>query len=217
MASTGLVRISKVTPPGSLDLTTLANVKTELGITTTASDAQLSRYITAASTAAGQFCNRDFVVEAVQDDFYPQRDAYPRPVSGGLAPLQLSSWPIVSVASVVENAVTLTEGTDFAIDAADGQLIRLDGNLYPTRWATLPITVIYSAGYSPIPADIEDAVIRMVRNRWFAKDRDPMVRTEDIPGVRSVAYWVPTGTDAGNMTPDVEDILSNYRVPVVIA
>jgi hypothetical protein len=214
VANAGLVRISKVTAPSSLDLTTLATVKTELGITDNTKDAQLARYITAASIAAEQFCNRDFVVETVEDDFWPQRDSYPRPVTGGLGPLQLSQWPIVSITSVVENAITLTLGTDFVVDATNGQLTRLDGNSYPTYWPTVPIAVVYSAGYSSIPADIEDAVIRMVRNRWFAKGRDPLVRQQTVPGVLEQTFWVPTGTDAGNMTADVEDILSNYRPSV---
>ena len=215
MANPRLVCVSTVTPPASYDLTSLTTVKSELGVSGSQSDAQLKRYISAASIAAEQFCNRDFVVEAVQDAFWPQRDAYPVSIPGGVSPLQLSRWPLVSLGAVVENAVTLTIGTDFIADMAKGQLSRLDLSAFPKPWAALPITVSYSAGYATIPPDIEDAVIRMIRNRWFARNRDPMAREINIPGVLEQQFWVATGTDAGNMTPDVVDILENYRVPVI--
>jgi hypothetical protein len=40
-----------------------------------------------------------------------------------------------------------------------------------------------------------------------------MARQVNIPGVMDVAYWVPTGADAGNMPPDVIDLLSNFASP----
>lgn len=211
-----------VTPAGSHDMTDLTTVKGELNITTTdaARDAVLSRYITTASKAAEQFCNRVFVIETVLDSFYPQRDRWPRIVCAGPDPLQLSRFPIVasSIASVIENGVTLTENTDFVADYAVGQLIRLDTNGFPTSWMTYPITVQYGAGYSPLPADVSDAVIRMVAQRWFARGRDPNLRGETIPGVYQANYWVQTSTSQGqdgNMSPDVQAMLDNYRVPVV--
>lgn len=41
-------------------------------------------------------------------------------------------------------------------------------------------------------------------------------KQEDVPGVYSASYWVSTGGE-GAMTPDVADLLDNYRVPVAIA
>jgi hypothetical protein len=81
-------------------------------------------------------------------------------------------------------------------------------------WSPLPLTVVYSAGYATTPADVEDAVIRMVVKRYQAKGRDPSLKSENLPGVRDVTYWIATGTESGNMTPDITDILDGYRVPL---
>lgn len=198
----------------SRDLTTLANVKAELDVTDGASNIILQRYISSASLAASQYCNRIFPVETVSEKFlFPEY--WNRMVREGVKPLQLSRWPIVAVTSVTENAILLVENTDYLVDKANGQLTRLDSSAYPRSWSPLPLVVAYSAGYATIPADLEDAVIRMVTKRFRAKGRDATLKSESLPGVRDVTYWIATGSAAGNMTPDVADILEkNYRVPV---
>lgn len=203
---------------GSYDLTDLATVKDELGIDSgnTDDDALLERYITSASRAAAQYCNRVLVVETLEDDFWPQRDPWPWDIPGGVAPLQLSRWPITGLGVVTENGVTLTSGTDFRPDNANGQLIRLDANGYPRKWPAFALSAAYSAGFDPIPADLEDAVIRMVSARYAARGRDPKLKSISIPDVQDVTYWIATGDEAGNMSPDIADILDNYRVPVAV-
>lgn len=203
---------SIVTPAKTYDLTTVDVVKNELGITDNKSNAKLQRYVTSASAAAAKFCNRKFAVETIQDQFWAQRDKFPRIIGGGMDVLQFTRFPIVSLTSVVENSVTLVENTDFTRDAEKGQLIRLDSNGYPRHWPIYPVVAIYVGGYATIPTDIADAVVRMVRARWNARS-DPYLKEENIPGVREAQWWIPTGADAGNMPPDVEDILNNYRVP----
>lgn len=201
----------------SYDLTTLVNVKAELGIATgdTTNDPVLSRYITSASVAAENYCNRAFVIESISDQFFS--DENNRLFRKGREILQLSRWPIDDLTSVVENAVTLVENTDFIAEYDSGQITRIDSNGNKIHWSRLPITVLYDAGFENIPVDVEDAVIRMVAARYQAKGRDRNIKQENIPGVREVAYWIATGTDAGNMSPDITDILSNYRVAVVTA
>lgn len=205
-----------VTPAASYDLTTLAIVKEELGVTNGVSNAILQRYLTSASAAAAQYCNRVFPAETIKDEFWAQRDHSPRVISGRVESLQLSRWPIVSVTSVTENSVALVDGTDFRIDYPDGQLIRLNTNGYPRIWPAYPVVAVYVGGFASIPTDVADAIIRMVRARWIGRGRDPMTRQISIPGVIEQQFWVPTGADGGNMSPDVSDILNNYRVPPTI-
>ncbi len=91
----------------------LATVKDELDIpsTDTSQDNFLNRAIAQVSAAVARYCNRaaalaaeaSFPVETVADLFYPDRDAYPYQVPGGMQPLQLSHWPI---ASFVQRATT---------------------------------------------------------------------------------------------------------------
>jgi hypothetical protein len=196
----------------SYDLTTLANVKAELSITDGASDTVLRRYITSASKAAAHYCNRVFAVETVSEQFLPGHRYH---VWGQHhARLQLARFPLITVTSVTEDEDLLTVIPTISSIASNGQLTRMNSGL-PSRWLELGITVVYSSGYATTPADLEDAVIRMVTQRYSAKGRDASLRQENIPGVREATYWIATGEEAGNMTPDVADILDHYRAVVV--
>lgn len=205
-----------VSAASSYDLTTLAVVKDELSISDGSKDSVLKRYITSASAAAAQYCNRVFPVETVKDEFLPDRDNRWRSrLTGGVDLLQLTRWPIVNVASVTENGTSLVVDVDFSVDYANGQLIRLDVNLLPRKWHIFPIAVQYIGGFSSVPSDLSDAVIRMVTKRFAARGRDPTLKERDIPGVLTESFWISTGDDAANMTPDIADILDNYRTPLV--
>lgn len=210
--------ITTVTQAASTyDLVTLDVVKDELDIKDNSKNATLQRYLTSASAMVSQHCNRVFPAETLTEQFWAQRDRWPRLIPGGPPSLQLSRWPIQSVTSVTENGVVLIQDTDFKIDAVNGQLIRLDINLYPKPWPIFPIIIVYIGGFATIPVDVQDAVVRMVTRRYQSKGRDPNLRQQNIPGVLEQSWWISTGTDSGNMSPDISDILDNYRVPVVAA
>jgi hypothetical protein len=204
--------LTVTTAAKSYDLTELSDVKDELGVKDGASDTVLKRYISSASLAAMQYCNRTFSVETLSEQFLP--DYWNRLVRGGVKPLQLSRWPLIAVVSVTENAVVLVAGTDYLVDATNGQLTRLDSNAYPCLWRPLPLTVVYSAGYATIPLDVEDAIIRMVTRRFSAKGRDPNLKQESVVGILERQWWIATGAESGNLSPDISDVLDNYRVPL---
>lgn len=203
-------------PAGSYDLADIDDVKAELDITGSTQDALLNRYISAASVAIEQYCNRRFVQETVKDEFWPDRELYAFQVSPTIQSLQMSRWPVGAVSSVTENGDALTDATDYRVDKDTGGLWRLDGLAYPFVWKAWPIVATYQGGYSDIPADVQDACIRLVKARYLAKGRDPFMKSESIPGVRDVSYWIATGSDAGNMPPDVADILNNYRQVLIV-
>lgn len=204
-------------PAVSYDLATLDDVKEELAITDTNSDAILRKWISRASAAVANFCNRVFPVEVLKEEFWPQRDPMPAVIRGGLEPLQLSRWPIVSVESVTEDGVALVVDVDFKVNPPNGQLVRLDTfSNYPRAWPARPISVGYRAGYATIPDDVADACIRLVKIRYFARTRDPAIRGESTPGAYDVQYWQNGGAGlTGNLPTDVADLLDNYRVPVL--
>jgi len=199
-----------VTPASTYDLVTLAIAKEELGVTGSDRDAQIRRYIASSSAAVAQYCSRVFPVETVADTFEIERA---RLQFGGEASLQASRWPIGTITSLVEAGTALIRDVDYKVDETSGLFYRLAISGLSTTWSSSPIVLTYVGGYASIPADIQDAAVRMIRSRWFAKDRDPLARSESIPGVRDVTFWVPTGDEAGNMPPDVVDVLDNYRVP----
>ncbi len=92
----------------SCDLTDVQTVKDELNITGPNDDEVLARWITSASIDCKNFCNRPFQVETLRDRLFPQRDPLPRTTPGGVAPLQLSRWPIASAASQAGIAAPLS-------------------------------------------------------------------------------------------------------------
>ena len=219
---------SVVTPASSYDLTILANIKDDLAIpsTDTSSDTTLSRFITEQSALVAQYCNRVFPIETVQDVIMPDRDPYPYQVTGMQAELQLSRWPVVSVASVTDQvavgvANTLDEGSDFITDLERGWLTKLDPNTgYPTGWSPDRYTVQYTAGYfeagsgSP-PADLEMAVLRLITARFKARGRDPFLRSQGEPGVGQEQYWIGAlPGQTGPFPPDIAAVLEKYRVPL---
>lgn len=227
--TTVLTAATAVAPAGPYDLIDLATVKDELDIepADTSQDLRLARAITEESLVIASYCNRVFALETVQDQIYPERDAYPYQVPGGVAPLQLSRWPIAGdVTSVVivdppGTATTLIEGQDFLTDAARGWLIRLDQYTgYPTRWDPVMTTVVYPAGYAQgtagIPADLSGAALRLITARWKARGRDPLLMSRDQPGaLGQERYWVGGVPGVkGPFPQEIAAVLDLYRVPV---
>jgi len=214
-----------VTPAVSTDLTTLLNLKSELKLSGSvpADDIYLRRAIKQATASAQNFCNRVFAQQTYQDliQVRPRHYTYPNFLPNRRDSYLVSNGPLVSVTSVNENGTVLVSGTDFEVDVANGILYRLDSFGNPTDWVTFPLTIVYVGGYtlppaspSTLPPDLEDAVIRMIKSKWFARDRDPMLKEEDIAGIGREVYWIGAPGD-GSMTPDVTDILDNYRIPAI--
>ena len=222
----GLRIVSTVlVPAASYDLTTLATIKDDLAIPAadTSSDTTLARFITEQSALVAQYCNRVFPVETVRDTFFLDRDPYPYQVAGMQSDLQLTRWPVVAVTSVVETIAlgitnTLTEGTDFITDPANGWLTRLDPNTgAPAGWSPNQYTVQYQAGLTNPPADLEMAVLRLVTARFKARGRDPSLRSQGEPGVGQEQYWVGAMPgQTGPFPPDISAVLEKYRVPTAV-
>jgi hypothetical protein len=343
---------------GAYDLVSLDDVKLELQIGNTASDAWLRKVITRASLAIQRHCSRTFQPQLYQDLFWAQRDAFPWQLPGGVEPLQLGAWPLItpqwvappdqiaavpplpgtapplapslsstgggalpaaryyvratyvtpegetagsleanlavpagslltvaspaadtfdvatgwnvyaaaaawqetlqtstplalgaswtlpasglltglapppSSPSIVVNVLPtvppslstgsvlpqpLCEGVDFETDAEVGQLTRLFAlSGEPSRWTTLPTAIVYQAGYPELPDDLQEACLLLVKMRWFARSRDPMIREENAAGVWQATYWGGTGPGGvGDMPADVTDKIERFRVPVL--
>jgi len=192
----------------SIDLTTLATVKSELGITNGASDTELARLITQASQTIATYCNRVFAKEIVVDHFRLQNECR------STDKLMLSRFPVGAISSVVEDGDALT-ADDYEVDQKTGFLWRLSSDEH-TAWAQAKVLVTYAGGYElldELPTDIERAAIVLVKQAWFGKSRDPMVKGEEVPGVLRTDYWVgATPGDNGALPAEVEGLIGPYRI-----
>ena len=144
-----------ISATASYDLTDLASAKVELSISSSTDDTWIAQSVTQVSRAIVTETKRMFVPEVVQDAFtYGRHLGAHRHLDFSM--LQLSRWPVINVISVVQTSsngttTTLTEGTDFRVDASTGELLRLDPySGHRAVWSTEPTTVIYMAGFGAL-------------------------------------------------------------------
>lgn len=234
MSVTSILTVT--TPATSRDLSTVDAWQAQSGIAVSGADAAaVAQLITAASRAIEQFCNRVFAREVLRETIWPERDAYPYQVPGGIEVLQLQRWPIAvdgdgNVAVQVKEGAgaaqrTLVLDDDYMADTEIAHLIRLNQSALPMPWPAQRFVIEYTAGWvvpgqadagtlATLPADVTDACNRLVTGRWYERKRDPFLKSVQVEGVDRVDYWIPNG-DTGNFPPDVADLLDNYRVPVL--
>lgn len=104
-----------------------------------------------------------------------------------------------------------------ALDAAlyrgqpkSGLLSRLAPGGRAGCWERQEIAVTIASGWAAgkMPTVLQDAVKRLVRLRWEAKDRDLAVKAEETEGVGRTEYWVGSMAVSGSALPvDVLDSL----------
>lgn len=134
----------------------------------------------------------------------------------GKARLFLPNWPIISVASIAEDGIALTEGeyNDYLLYKDEGILLRASG-----YWSAGPKMVLltYTAGYvvqgatpsageTALPADLGLACMMQVAREWKKGQLGEWGMTsKSTPDGATVAR-----TEAGLMK-EVREILDHYR------
>jgi len=112
-------------------------------------------------------------------------------------------------------STALVQNTDFVVNPAFGQLIRLDQfQAYPTLWTPVATTVVYSGGYSSIPDDVQGAAMRWITQRFSDRGRNPNLRAKEEPGVGREEYWVGGPPMSGGVPAEIAEPLDSYRTPV---
>lgn len=172
------------------------------------SDEVLLPLIAAASAAIEAYLGRVLARETVRETFLPTRPQQR---------LALARWPVVEVIEAIEDGRIVADG-DVEVNQVGGLLQRLSGGRRAT-WMPVRIAVEYLAGYKlddpgrDLPADIEDACIRLVANRRAATGRDPGLRSIEVGNI-NLQWWTPEGGHPA-MPREVLDLLAAYRVPLV--
>ncbi len=198
------------------DLTTTAAVKAELSITDSASDAWITSAIKSASEAIVGYCGRELVSDTIEDRhrFAFGGGSFPRPIEAlrlsRIPPSAATGWT-TSIASLVEDGVTLAASL-YELQARDGLLVRLDSGGSPIWWAANLILVTYSAGFAAnaIPSDLASGAIEMVKLAWFARNRDPALKSEDAFELYRFDYVVGTAPGDEGLPASVKRYVDRY-------
>lgn len=206
-----------VTPASSRNLTTTVAVKAELGITDSASDAIIDRFVAAASRAAAKQCNGELVLESVSEQFraYPFVDA--ASITNVSEFIYLRRTPLVTVGAVIEDGATLAAGVDFETDMARGRMTRLSSDI-AVAWSFQKLTVAYTGGYvlgTTLEPDIERAVIEIVRDMWFSSQSGTGqdIRGEELAGVGKIEYYASSAKGTSSLPQLAIDLLAPYQRP----
>jgi hypothetical protein len=203
-----------ITPPASRRLTTVENVRQDLGLPAdTPLDAQILRHIDAQSGRAARYCNREFGLHAV-------RERIALPPHGRGESITLSRGPIAQIVSIMMDGRVL----DPSQYEADGLSVYMLSAGTRSAWSGSILHVAYDAGYvlpgqdtgdapagaEPLPADIERAVILLVGAALSTSRRDPMLKSDRVEGIGQRDYYVQ-GQNAAMPLPEAEEALRPYR------
>ncbi|TWB19203.1 head-tail connector protein [Nitrospirillum bahiense] len=203
--------LTVVTPAAHTRLTTLDAVKVELQLTGTADDSWMADLIDSASATIGRYVNRVLPREGVRETW---RLSHPEPS------LLLTRWPLAALTSITEAGIPL-DPIQYEVDQY-GAVWRLDGQDHLQAWACGKVVANYTAGYllpedagRDLPEDIERAAVLLVKSAYFSRTRDPLVKSETVPGVLSTTWAVGGAGEDGALPPEVEALLCSYRMPGV--
>ncbi|NTF67968.1 hypothetical protein [Rhizobium rhizogenes] len=191
---------------GPNDLVTLDQAYAWLGITPGSDDVNLQLAISAYSQLISTWCSRAFVVSSFSE-VYDGRDN---------ARLMVKNYPISAVASLAINGIpvlqaTSTFGPGFLFNKRSVDL--MGGAIFYRGLENIAIT--YTAGYDPIPYDLQMACLDWMKASYLSADRDPSLssrRAGDTEEKYSAggAVTVLNGESAP-MPATVYAVLSQYR------
>lgn len=192
-----------ITPSGAF-LTSVANLKESLGITEASQDVYLLNLIARATQTIERMVGRE-LVSATYTEYF----------DGGDRSLLLRRGPIQSVTSVnlvtydTDGAETLDvqAGGSFFAYGLDSEAWRLRGRLEwnTGRWSfgQRLWKVVYVAGFSVVPYDLEQACLEVAT--WFYNQRKDVGNEGRSVGAESISFRPP-----GDMREKLDNFLGPY-------
>jgi hypothetical protein len=145
----------------------------------TANDSWLSKVINRTSRQAERYCNRIFVPQGYAETFVGTS-------TNASEPLILSQAPIDPTSLVVTLDGTVLDARAYTLDEFAGLLYR-----FTAGWSiSTSLVVAYTAGFDPIPPDVEQAVLDLCVMENSGRGRDPMLRASESPGLGRQEFWV---------------------------
>ncbi len=159
------------------DLITLQDYKDAEGLSTPKEDLRINALIPSVSQLIKTYCANSFV------DYYSSNKTEEFNINWGTHIVQLTESPINAIVSVQERQsysdsyTTLTTGAyEYALDTKTDSVLRTNSGSYQ-NWPTGvgAVKVVYTAGYSAVPADLKLAVIDLIT--YYLKDEHKQRRT----------------------------------------
>jgi len=194
-----------VTPAAERNLVSLEDLREQLRARPgdAANDSWYGKIIARASLAAERYCNRIFAKQTYLDTFMADVTG----IAG--EPLILSQAPVDPASLEVTASGTVLGAADVAIEPLAGHLWRVTD---PKAWVSAGgLSVVYDAGFDPVPADVQQAVLDLCTMENAGRGRDPMLRATESPGLGRQEYWVG-GVPGGSLIPqDIASLLNPYR------
>jgi Phage gp6-like head-tail connector protein len=209
----------------AMALDTLANVKSRLGITTSADDTLIGLLQDSADKAVANYCNRDF-----------EGGSFTEEHPGGSEFVHVRNFPVDTVTSVKVDASrqfgaeTVVPAADYVVHLERGVIQSVAGPFLPRdkpglvnaevrTWSRGPrvVQVVYATATSAVPNDVKEAYARLV-GHWYRK-----VKTEAAANFQNVqqqkygdTFVIFGGSGStGGLPDEVMELLAPYRVPLV--
>ena len=197
------------------DLITTADYKDYKGIDHFKDDDKINSLVPSVSQLVKTYCGTSFV-----DYFSSGMTEKFDIMDTGTQELFLTESPLVTVTSVKEREgiasayTTLTNNTDYYVDAEHDRIYRIDGDKSVKSWATgfSAVEVIYTAGYSSTPQDLRLAIYDLIT--YYLK--------EEYKGRKSLAGATLQNETSTTIREDIgfpdhiKRILDMYRIVDVI-
>jgi len=178
----------------SQDLTTLANVKSWLGLSAGNDDPLLERMISGFSQNIQSWLNR----QLKSQDYTENRDG-----NGGRS-MTFADYPVTEVSSVKIDGKPILPASDFTSPGYRFSPTSLVLNGYIFSKGLQNIEITYTAGFKEVPADIEQAVIELIGLRYKERDRIGQ-QSKNMANGETVTYMIKDFPD------DVLTLLKNYK------
>lgn len=171
-----------------IQLVSLDDARTWLGSSAQpCSDGQLTHMLEVASDTIVRFIGYD-----------PTPASYTRIFNGrDNQRMILPDRPVTAVTSVIIDGVAIPPSSSPCEQGFvfDDKSVMLRSKRFVRGWQNVAIS--YAAGFAAMPADIQDAVIQLVKLQYFAIDRDPDLRGENVTGVYSAQYGASSSFSNG--------------------
>ena len=191
------------------DLITLQDYKTAEGITQPKDDSRLNILIPSVSQLIKTYCGNSFV------DYYSSNKTETFDINWSTHVVQLTETPVNAIVSVQERTnygssyTTLTTGAyEYSLDSSTDSILRTNSAGYQ-NWpqGVGTVKVVYTAGYSAVPADLKLAVLDLVT--YYLKDEHKL--RQSIAGASLQNQGSSTQRDNVGFPDHIKRVLDLYK------